>query len=480
MRRVWTIAQGELKYMVRHRIASIGMFIFVVLSIVAAISSWSTTSHLRILREAGQHAANHDFDSQPARHPHRMVHYGHYVYRPVSTLATFDPGVDPFTGTVIFLEGHRQNSATFGAVREASGLMRFGLLTPAFVLQTLVPLLLIFLGFACVCRERQMLSIQLLRTHSASNVDIVLGKLLALVLAVVVILLPAFIALALSVVVQPSTLFAAMFIALGYILYLLIWCISIVSISSLVTHSRVSLMALVAMWVVITILLPRLAADIASQSVVLPSRIETDLTIHRELRSIGDSHNPDDPYFSAFRKKILAKYNVERIEDLPVNYRGILSAKGEELTSELFDKYAALNAEIQRQQLEVLQTFSMFSIAMAVRRISMLAAGTDLNSHLLFLKQSEAYRFDMIQRLNKMHAEKLSFADDKRRSIDPDAEKRTRISADNWKSIPDFKFDAPSFEHQTSAMLVALSWLIIWLLVSIGCLTGSIHRLGRV
>ena len=73
---------------------------------------------------------------------------------PLPGLAAFDPGVDAFTGNTIYLEGHRQNSANFGDVRQSSLLVRFGQLTPAFVLQILAPLVLIFIGFGIVARER--------------------------------------------------------------------------------------------------------------------------------------------------------------------------------------------------------------------------------------------------------------------------------------------------------------------------------------
>ncbi|WP_348257240.1 DUF3526 domain-containing protein, partial [Salmonella enterica] len=62
--------------------------------------------------------------------------------------------------------------------------------------------------------------------------------------------------------------------------------------------------------------------------------------VQRDLRTMGDSHNPNDPYFAAFKQKTLKQYGVTRVEDLPVNYRGLLAIEGEKLTSSLFDRYA--------------------------------------------------------------------------------------------------------------------------------------------
>ncbi|MDT1823515.1 ABC transporter permease, partial [Acinetobacter baumannii] len=76
-----------------------------------------------------QAEANQEFEAQPDRHPHRVVHYGHFLFSPLNPLAAFDPGIDGYTGNTLYLEGHRQNSANFGDVRQHSLLLRFGQLT---------------------------------------------------------------------------------------------------------------------------------------------------------------------------------------------------------------------------------------------------------------------------------------------------------------------------------------------------------------
>ncbi|MEX6775102.1 ABC transporter permease subunit, partial [Pseudomonas aeruginosa] len=88
---------------------------------------------------------------------------------PLSPLAFVDFGVDSFTGNTIFLEGHRQNSANFSEARQSSLLLRFGQLTPAFVLQALAPLLLIFLAFTSVARERERGTLRLLLAQGVSG-----------------------------------------------------------------------------------------------------------------------------------------------------------------------------------------------------------------------------------------------------------------------------------------------------------------------
>jgi ABC-2 type transport system permease protein len=462
MRRALLIAGAELRLLQRSQLAVIGLVSLLLLSAIAAFSSASHMSAERAVRAAHQIETNELFEAQPARHPHRMVHYGTYAYRPVSALASFDPGVDPFAGTTLYLEGHRQNSATFGAVRESSSLMRFGQLTPAFVLQTLAPLLLVFLGFSMVSREAESGALRQLRTHGARGHEIVIGKGIALSLVAFTAMVPALIALGWIAVAAPAEAPAAGVIGAGFALYLLVWVTLIVAASALMKSSRASLVALVAAWAVIAVMAPRGAAELASRWAPLPTRAETDLRLAAELRQMGDSHNPNDPFFTAFRARLLSEHGVTRVEDLPFNYRGALSSEGEALTSSLFDRFFAETAAAQRAQVAILGHASLISPALASRRISMAGAGSDLETHLRFLQQAEAYRFDLIQRLNAMHRDLLTFADDGARSRSAEAERRTRVAAENWAHAPDFAFVPTTAAERRAAMAPALLILLGW------------------
>ena len=86
MRRAFLIAGAELRLLMRSRLAVIGLISLLLLSATAAVSSASHMSGERATRAAHQVETDALFEAQPDRHPHRMVHYGTYVYRPVSAL----------------------------------------------------------------------------------------------------------------------------------------------------------------------------------------------------------------------------------------------------------------------------------------------------------------------------------------------------------------------------------------------------------
>lgn len=470
------IARDELRLMARNRVAVIAFVLLVLLTLVAVLSSWSHQRGIAELRARHGHAAEEAFRTQPDRHPHRMVHYGTFLFRPLGPLAAFDPGVDAFTGNSMFLEGHRQNTANFGDVRQSSLLVRFGQLTPAFVLQVVAPLLLIFLGYGAIARETERGTLRLLMLQGASRGQLVLGKLAALGIVAMLTGLPAMIGFVL-IAGQPGALALPMLtIAFGYFAYLALWVVAILLVSALVRRSRDALLALVALWAVTVVLLPRVAPDVASAAIPLQNRLQTDVAIARDLRQMGDSHNPDDPHFAAFKQSVLDRYGVKRVEDLPVNYKGLLGMEGERLTSSLFDLHAGESYDAQAKQNRLVETVGLLSPAIAIRSLSMAAAGTDFAGHRRFLEQAEAHRYALIQRLNRMQAEDVSYADDT--AQDAGADRRKRVSARNWDTMPDFAFKAPKGADLAHGALPGLAVILVWLGVAIGLLAVATRTLG--
>lgn len=468
------IAREEWRSLFRDRVAVFGLLLLTVLMLVAALNAWEHQRNANAERARYQAQATHEFEAQPDRHPHRVAHYGHFLLRPLNALAAFDPGIDAYTGNTLFLEAHRQNSANFGDVRQSSLLLRFGQLTPAFVLQVLAPLLLIFVGHAGVARERESGTLRVLLAQGVGSRQIVLGKLLALGGFAGLVLVPALLALALIGASGQAPWALALLLAIGYAGWLLLWSLMVVLASSLFARGRDALLVLLAVWAVLVILLPRWVPDVVSSAIALPTRFENEIHVEREYLALGDAHNPDDPKFAAFRDKVLQEYGVSRIEDLPVNFKGLVGMEGERQSSELFNRYAAAALDLQARQNQRVDHFGWLSPSLALRRLSMTAAGTDLDSFRRFLEQGEAYRYDLIQRLNRLQAEELAYADD----TNPD--KENRIAHSHWQAFPPFQFQPESTAQTLQRSLSASGILLLWLAMLSGLVWVQGGRLGRV
>lgn len=479
MNTIRLVSRNEWLAMSRSRVAQLALLMLLALSAVATLTSIAHRDSTDALRARLQAKADREFDGQPARHPHRMVHYGHFVFRPLPPLAAFDPGVDAFTGNTIFLEGHRQNSANFGDVRQSSLLARFGQLSPAFVLQVLGPLVLIFIGFGTIAREREGGTLRLLAAHGVDARNLLLGKALALGGVAALMLAPAGLALGWLIAADGAAILPSLVLLLSCFAYLVFWVVISVVVSSLCRHARTALMTLLGLWAFTTILMPRIAPDFALSAAPTPTRLETDIVIQRDLRHIGDSHDPNDPHFAAFKAKVLKKYGVSREEDLPVNYRDLLAMEGERLTSSLFDQYAERLFAAQHTQSSIARAFGLISPAIALRSLSMAAAGTDLEGHRRFLRQAEAYRYSVVQQLNRLQTEAVTYDDDTNRNKDPEAGRRVRIAPQHWHDIPDFTYRPASSGENLRAALPAAALLGGWLLVAVALMHLTARRLAE-
>lgn len=447
------IAREELRWLWRNGLTRAAALLMLALLLTATLAAFEQRDAQEAARARAQATSDQAFLDQPERHPHRVVHYGQFALRPLGPLAFFDFGVDAYSGRLLYLEGHRQNSANFGDARQSSLLLRFGQLSPAFVLQLLAPLLIVFMAHAAIARERSGGSLRALRVQGLSVGQIVLGKLLAHSGVALALAAPALLALIL-IGAAHAAFGASVLLAVLYALYLLGWVLLTLLASLLAPRPREALLAGLSLWVLLCVALPRLGADTIAAATPLPTRVATDIGVQKALAAIGDSHNPDDPHFSAFRQAVLQRYGVDRIEDLPVNYSGIVMQEGERLTSELFEQEAEAVQQLERTQSAQLARLGWVSPLLALRPASMRLAGSDPDTHRAFLAQAEAHRYAFVQALNVLHAEQIQRVNDRDQ----------KLSREQWQTLPRFEFVAP-VRGLDSTLLSALSALGLWLLL---------------
>lgn len=453
----------EWRYWSRSRLAISAMLLLLVVVLAAVISTVSRVQADADARRTMQTAAEEAFLSQPDRHPHRMVHYGHYVFRTPAPLAIVDPGVDPLTGAVLFLEGHRQNTATFPASYTAPRVAGFKFLTPAFAYQVLVPLVLIVVGFSTVARERELQTDVQLVAQGVSPSQLWVGKSLALLTLAAVLLVPLAVGSILAAG-RGESLLAVGTVVLAYFAYLAFWSFAIVGISARTGTAAMSLLWCCVTWMFVALLAPRVASDLAGSIAPVTGKIASDYALTEELRELGDGHNAADPAFAGLRARVMDQYGVDREDDLPVNMRGIVAEASEASLTKVLNRYAEERMAEETAQAIVARNGAYLSPMLAIRNASMQLAGSDLENHHRFLREAEVARFDFVQGLNRAHINELSYVDDINRGNDEASGMRARISADNWRVLQSFDFrPAPAGERVRAAapgLLLLLLWCI--------------------
>ena len=468
------VAKDEWRYWLRSKLAMTVLAIGLLLTLSSVVVTAITMLELSHDRHELQSNAEQSFVEQPDRHPHRMVHYGHYAFRTPSPLSTLDPGIDAYTGNSIFLEGHRQNSAMFADQRQGTALTKLGSLTPAFIVQTLAPLLLILIGYSSISRERESQTLSYLLAQGTSGITLIAGKGLALLSVVGLVIAPLAVSALFTVSAGESLLAVASFVV-GYALYLTVWVLLILLASSVFSKNSSSFTALAFVWILLCIVMPRVASTTASTAVPSAGKIETDFAVKAELRKLGDGHNTNDPAFKQFKQSLLRKYSVNSIDELPVNFRGLVASESEAKQANVLNQFAEQRMQSELKQTQVSRYFGWVSPMVAIRSLSMIVVGTSIETHHRFLRETEQLRFDFVQGLNKVHIEKLNYQDDMNRNADAAATKKARVSAQNWQILQDFNFNVDSADVRAQRSVPAFLQLLLWIVV----LVGGIKFVGK-
>ena len=444
---------------------------------VAAWTSAARTAGDAAARRAYTALVADEWRTQPSRHPHRVAHYGFLVFRPIGPLTVLEPGVLPFTGSTLFLEAHRANLANFSDAAASHGLLRFGDLSPALVLQLFLPLVLIATVAWAVARERETGTRALVLAQGVAPWRVLVAKIAAVNAMTATALVPglgvvwaAILAVGHDFPWPPDTSARLLAWTAIHLVYL-------ATVSALATviawhcrTARSALVVLISAWMASSVVVPRVLPAVVEAWMPTPSRSAFEAEVAAYARSLGDSHDPDDPAFAAFRRDTLARYGVDRIEDLPVNYAGLVSAFGEELTTRANQTFRdGLNDRYTAQE-RLASWASLASPYLAVRRASLLTAGVDLDHANDFDRQAEAYRYALIQYLNGLHAHEI--ASDRDRYIagatDIPVPSRQRLSGDRFQAAPTFSFEPATIAEATRQRPIVYLAVLGWALVAVG------------
>ena len=403
---------------------------------------------------AAQATAREHWESQGEKNPHSAAHYGIYAFKPRLALSFVDEGIDPYAGTSVWLEAHRQNDFLLRPAQDATAAQRVGALTAAQVLQHLVPLLIILLAFGALAGERERGTLRQLLSTGIGRRELAVGKSLGIAGALALLLVPAAVVGAAALVVgspgpASSPLARGTVLAGVYLAYFTAFLALSLAVSAWARSSRTALVILLGVWVMNGLVAPRVAVDLSKWLHPTPSAVEFARTMERELASgVDDISRPDR---AALTERLLTEYGVERVEDLPINESGVYLQESEEFGNRIFDRnYGALWDTFERQG-SVHETLAVAAPLLAVRTLSMGLAGTDVEQHRHFATAAEAYRRELMRRMNGDLAENSRSGE------------VYLAGPELWAEVPPLEYDAPSLGWVLGNRILSLVVLGIWL-----------------
>ena len=434
--------------------------VLLLLMLTAIIVSKQGQKRIMEERSMAQASMYDQWVNQGSKHPHSAAHFGQFAFKPKPVLSFLDVGLDNYTGVSVFLEAHKQNEVLFSVAQDSNGMTRFGELTAALVLQVLIPLLIIFLTFNIFSKEREQGTLKLINAQGVSMRSFFMGKVWGTYIIVMLLFLP-MIVLAFALLdnstnqLDPDATTKFMLLVLGYGLYFLVFVLISVSISAFARNSGLSLLTLLGIWIMSCIVLPKATSNLADKIYPSPSLFEFKENVKHKVKNGIDGHNPSDARLASLKEKVLKQYQVESIEQLPVNWSGIAMQAGEEYTDNVYDQeFSKIEATFINQN-EISEWASFITPFLAVRNLSMALSGTDFHSHLAFTKAAEQYRRAFVKKMNKdmevNHKPGVAYGDYK-------------VDREMWSSIEPFHYQLPHVSSILADQWRSVAALCTWLL----------------
>jgi ABC-2 type transport system permease protein len=225
------------------------------------------------------------------------------------------------------------------------------------------------------------------------------------------------------------------------------------------------------LWVVLPRVLPMLGTALHP----IPARTTFDAEVEARVLELGDTHDPDDPIFARLREDTLRQYGVSRVEDLPINYNGLVTTKGEEATTNAYREHLQRLADVYRRQDRVVEWAGLLSPYVGVRLVSMALSGSNGTHQLEFERQAEAYRYRLVQALNDLHTTRVTHAQDRYAELVNGMPSRARIDASSFDALPDFNYAMPGVRW---ALAGAAGGVAAWA-AGLAALFGAFFRAAK-
>ena len=461
---VITIAQHFKKDAFRSKVMFIALGLMALLLVFSSVTGYENYHEQNFTRHKAQDEVQESWENNPDKHPHRMAHYGSFALRMKHVLSFFDFGMENFLGNAVFLEAHKQNTVNFSEASMTPGILRFGEVSLAMLLKIIVPLLIFYLGFASIAKERENGTLKLLIGQGIKRNEIVFGKWLGLWNLSLLFLGAVFLPLLFFIITEDHSDLTAdnlkryTILLIAYLMFYNILSIITVLISAYSKTAKEALIKLLGIWLLFVIISPKSLQAVGHYLYPTPSKIEMETIVELELKKLGDSHNPDDPHFKALKDSVLLANKVKNVNDLPFNYSGFVMAQGEKLSSQVYLKHQNLLYKVYNKQ-NNLERFSAFiNPYSAIKNLSMAFSGTDFKSFLHFKEQSEEYRYHLAQEMNRLQMELIP---------NKGKEGPNQISNSYWKEFPPFEYSFLTIEQVIQNESISLTALFLWSLVSI-------------
>ncbi|MBM4224282.1 MAG: hypothetical protein FJ167_05730, partial [Gammaproteobacteria bacterium] len=244
------IATKEFRQTMRDGRFRLAAVLFIMLTAMAFVTAALRYQSLSAERVRAQKEVASQWMEQGEKNPHSAAHYGQYAFRPALPLAFFDSGVQAFEGVSIWLEAHKRNYAAGRPADDMSPLARFGEISLAYILQVLLPLILLLIAYPSFAAERESGTLRQVMASGVTGGQLFLGKFVGLSASVLLLMLPI---IGISCLVLVSTSGAAWLAHVVLLAALYLWFMALMLglallVSAVASTARAALLVLLVIW----------------------------------------------------------------------------------------------------------------------------------------------------------------------------------------------------------------------------------------
>jgi len=466
---IFHVARKEWLEMTRDGRFRVGAVLIALVLLTSLALGAAHQSTLRTEREAARQLSRTQWVTQTDKDPHNASHDGLHIVKTPSALAFFDPGLSRYTGSTTLIASHKRSEATLRGARDTGVAGRFGALSAALVLQLLIPLFIVLLGFGAFAGERESGTLRQVLAAGISRRALLGGKLLGLGAALGVLLIPAalagIVALRLSLGTHSDTPGEAVRIALlavVYGTYFIVFAALTLAVSARAQTSRVALALLLGFWALAGLLVPRVASDVGRALYPVPSAAQWTAWIDEAKEAQKNGEEPRERV-KRLQAQLMKQHGVSNLDDLPVNWRGVLLQHSEDQTNRAFDHVYNRLSDVYTRQNALFDMAAVVAPALSVRSLSMALSGTDWQASQHYSNDVERYRREWVRLLN---------ADLAAHPLAPG--ESYEAGRKLWESVPPFQHRPLAVGDVLRAQAPSLAVLGLWLTLSLAALVWAV------
>jgi len=213
--------------------------------------------------------------------------------------------------------------------------------------------------------------------------------------------------------------------------------------------------------------MPKTVANLSESFYKLPSMREFKERIAQDKINGLDGKTTRTVRLAKLKKEYLDRYKVDSVHHLPLNFDGVSMQAGEDHGNKIYDHHLNSVRQTFFDQNRLSSIASLVNPFLAIRQLSMALSATDIHSSIHFENEVEAYRRNLIRKMNNDMAQNSRYGEFY----------EYKANIELWNEVEDFSYHAPKALDILSFYWLELISLFMWTFLFVILLSGKHQKM---